>query len=225
MHRSLSVILRCPANGRASKDERPPLAGGSGPSPRGSHAPNLRRLPRPARVLAPQGDGARACLWRDYPPTAGRHLIRYVVVIDYVPNLGYGLSHSRSAGGNRINAAVSLLSIVVRAGRSRKAPQKWAFVQKCRCYFVVINNGRSRVPGEQSETRDPGATRRNRSTAATSRRVALGPGSRSARASARCTRPGQESATPRPRAGGHGSARHPPACRRRPPSAASSSTS
>ena len=40
---------------------------------------------------------------------------------------------------------------------------------------------------------------------------------------ARCTRPGHEiGVTPRPRAGGHGNARRPPACRRRPRSAASS---
>ena len=61
MHRSLSVILRCPANGRASKDERPQLTEGSGPSPFEARTqPSLRRLRRLACVLAPQGDGERA---------------------------------------------------------------------------------------------------------------------------------------------------------------------
>ena len=46
-YRSLSVILRCPANGRASKDERPQLAEGSGPSPFEARTqPSLRRLRR-----------------------------------------------------------------------------------------------------------------------------------------------------------------------------------
>ena len=96
---------------------------------------------------------------------------------------------------------------------------------------------RSRVPGERSETRDPGAARRL-ATRNILRFAALCAGSRlslrsrkcarSARPGqeigahaqgprARCTRPGYEiGVTPRPRAGGHGNARRPPACRRRP---------
>ena len=46
-HRSLSVILRCPANGRASKDERPPICRGIDPG----------RRPSRLASLAPQGDG------------------------------------------------------------------------------------------------------------------------------------------------------------------------
>jgi hypothetical protein len=65
------VILRCPrvtsadlgqrlVRARASKDERPRL----GPSPFEARTPpRLRRLRRLDCVLAPQGDGARVCLW------------------------------------------------------------------------------------------------------------------------------------------------------------------
>ena len=41
-YRSLSVILRCPANARASKDERPPTRSGiRAVALRGSHAAKL----------------------------------------------------------------------------------------------------------------------------------------------------------------------------------------
>ena len=46
-YRSLSVILRCPANGRASTDERPPICRGIDPG----------RRPSRLASLAPQGDG------------------------------------------------------------------------------------------------------------------------------------------------------------------------
>ena len=46
-HRSLSVILRCPANGRASKDERPPICRGIDPGRRHS------RLALPKRPRSP----------------------------------------------------------------------------------------------------------------------------------------------------------------------------
>ena len=59
-HRSLSVILRCPANGRASKDERPPICRGIDPGRRPSRLARSQAcagcVDLPA-VLAPQGDG------------------------------------------------------------------------------------------------------------------------------------------------------------------------
>jgi len=103
----------------------------------------------------------------------------------------------------RLSALRPPLSLRWTRSRGKTRAQQRAAGTNKTALFDIVNtataNGScasrapARVPGERSESRDPGATRRIAQTMRCFAILALGPGSRSACARAlRCTRPGHE---------------------------------